>query len=309
MKMKRSQKYTYTDFKAQYRDDDACLDAILKRQLERDPSCHGCGVTPAKFHRITGRRGYACQNCRHHIYPCAGTIFEHSATTLTKWFHAMYLMTATRNGVSAKELERQLGVTYKCAWRIGHQLRLLMAARAKAQHPGPLSGHVEMDETYLGGKTKVKKHGKGEYLKNKSTVFGMVQRKGILRGQVVPNEQKKTLIPIVQANILPGTTVSTDKIRTYRGLNKLGYNHGAVNHQIEEWVRGIHHTNTIEGFWSHLKRGIKSTHASVSRKHLQKYVDEFAYRYNTRHDPGTMFAKMLAQVSNPHDTIEPTSSL
>lgn len=155
-------KYTYVEFKKQYRDDDACLDAILKRQLERDPSCHACGITPAKFHRITGRRGYACQDCGHHIYPCAGTIFDHSPTPLTAWFHAMYLMTATRNGVSAKELQRQLGVTYKCAWRIGHQLRDLMSARDKANTPPQLSGHVEIDETYVGGRkrTGAKRAGK-----------------------------------------------------------------------------------------------------------------------------------------------------
>jgi transposase len=289
-------KYTFKEFQNHYPDDDACLDAILKRQLEKDPSCHGCGVTPAKFSRITGRRGYACQDCGHHIYPCAGTIFEHSSTKLTLWFHAMYLMTATRNGVSAKELERQLGVTYKCAWRIGHQLRILMAARDKANNPGPMTGHVEADETYLGGRLKGAK-GKDQYLANKTTVLGMVERGGYLRGNVVKNERRETLVPIIKANVAPGTTLSTDTHKSHRKLGKHGFNHGAVNHKIEEWVNGIHHTNTIEGFWSHLKRGISSTHVFVSKKHAQKYVDEFAFRYNNRHAPAEMFQRMLAQVS------------
>jgi DNA-directed RNA polymerase subunit RPC12/RpoP len=171
-------KYTIMQFRKQYKDDDACLDSILNRQLQRDPSCHACGVTPAKFHKITGRRAYACQDCGHHIYPCVGTIFEHSSTPLSMWFHAMYLMTATRNGVAAKEIQRQLGVTYKCAWRMGHQLRLLMAARDKVNTPTPMEGHFEIDETYVGGKVK----GKGQrYVGNKTIVMGLVQRGGAFK--------------------------------------------------------------------------------------------------------------------------------
>jgi transposase-like protein len=212
----------------------------------------------------------------------------------------MYLMTATRNGVSAKELQRQLGVTYKCAWRIGHQLRELMAARDKAKNPGPLKGHVEIDETFIGGRIKDKgMHGKGSYMRNKSTVMGIVERKGIVRGKVVPNDRKATLVPVILENVAAGSTVSTDTHISYRKLADLGYLHGKVNHQIEEWVNGIHHTNQIEGFWSHLKRGIRSTHVSVSKQHLQKYVNEFAFRYNNRGEPAEMFHRMLKQVSNP----------
>jgi transposase-like protein len=295
-------KYTYKDFQTEYPDDDACLGAILKRQLAVDPSCHGCGITPAKFHKITGRRGYACQDCGHHIYPCVGTIFDHSSTNLTKWFHAMYLMTATRNGVSAKELERQLGVTYKCAWRIGHQLRQLMSARAKAMKPGPLEGHVEVDEAFVGGKksnTKRRRMPKD----SKAVVFGMVERGGHLRGQVVPDAGTNTLIPVIMDNVMPGSTVSSDEWAVYKHLPKLGYVHGFVKHQADEYVNGIHHTQTLDGFWSHLKRGIRSTHVAVSKKHLQKYVEEFAFRFNNRHAPADMFRRMLAQVSNPQHSL------
>ncbi|MGH8747242.1 MAG: IS1595 family transposase, partial [Burkholderiales bacterium] len=186
-------KYTFAQFKAQYPDDDACLQAIFNRRHSERPACTGCGVSPAKFHKITGRRAYACQDCGYHDYPCAGTIFEHSSTSLMLWFHAMYLMTATRNGVSAKELQRQLGVTYKCAWRIGHQLRELMAARAKAQNPGPLTGHVEADETFVGGRVKGAKL-RPQYMVNKTIVFGVVQRGGTLRGQVVPDQSRASLV-------------------------------------------------------------------------------------------------------------------
>lgn len=295
-------KYTYVEFKKQYKDDDACLDAIMQRRYGENPVCPGCGVIGAKFHKITGRRGYACQDCGHHVYPCAGTIFEHSSTSLTLWFHAMYLLTATRNGVSAKELQRQLGVTYKCAWRIGHQLRDLMAARDKSNTPDKLSGHVEIDETYVGGRKRIgPKHTKrtAKRLDNKSCVMGMVERGGAFKGLVVQNNRSVTLLPVVLKNVQQGTMVNTDTLSSYHSLKKLGYLHEILNHQRDEYVRGIHHTNRIEGFWSHLKRGISSTHVAVSRKHLQRYVDEFSFRYNNRHAPHDMFTRMLNQVSKP----------
>jgi transposase len=287
-------KYTFVEFKNQYPDEDACLDAILQRQLATDPSCHGCGITPAKFHRITGRRGYACQDCGHHIYPCAGTVFDHSSTSLSLWFHAMYLMTSTRNGVAAKELQRQLGVTYKCAWRMGHQLRDLMSARDKATTPTKLSGHVEIDEAFIGGKNLRKGHAAA--LDNKTVVMGMIQRGGALKGRVVETAQKKDLLPVLQECVEKGTQINSDNYSAYRVLGKMGYKHESVNHSAFEWARGIHHTNSIEGFWSHLKRGIGSTHVSISKKHAQRYVDEFAFRYNNRQAPAEMFQRMLAQI-------------
>lgn len=289
-------KFTFQQFQAQYPDDDACLAAILERRYGKADACPQCGIV-GKLTKIAGRRAYACkEGC--HTYPCAGTIFEHSSTPLKLWWHAMYLMTATRNGVAAKELQRQLGVTYKCAWRIGHQLRELMSAREKAQNPSPLSGHVEIDETYIGGKLrKFHGFGKGHYLKNKATVFGMVERNGGVRGHVVPNEKITTLWPIIRDNVETGTTVSTDTHRSYRRLRIMGFQHGRINHDQNEWKRGIHHTNTIEGFWAHLKKGLKSTHVSVSKKHLQRYVDEFAFRYNNREAPAAMFQRLVRQVS------------
>jgi len=296
-------KYTFLQFAAQFPNDDACLDSIKQRRFGEGSACPGCGVVPAKFHRITGRRAYACQDCGHHVYPCAGTIFEHSSTKLTLWFHAMYLMTSTRNGVSAKELQRQLGVTYKCAWRIGHQLRILMAARDKATTPTQLSGHVEIDETLVGGRVRLKKgvkrRGQGQHLENKTIVMGLVERGGAFKGHIVPTGGKASLIPHVLADVAQGSTISTDTHSAYKHLGNMGFTHGAVNHTFEEWARGEYCTNRIEGFWSHLKRGISSTHVSVSKQHLQKYVDEFAFRYNNRKEPAVMFERMLAQVSNP----------
>ncbi len=265
-----AEKFTFKQFQSQYPDDDACLRAIFNRKFGETKHCPSCGVE-SKLVKIEGRRAFACQEgC--HIYPCAGTVFEKSSTKLALWFHAMYLLTATRNGVSAKELQRQLGVTYKCAHRMGHQLRELMAARSAAQNPGPLSGHVEIDETYVGG---YQKREKKNHISNKTVVMGMIERGGSFRGEVIPAATAKRLIPRVLSNVAKGTTISTDSLRSYRTLGKLGYTHGAVNHEAKEWVNGIHHTNSIDGFWSHLKCGITSTHRSVSPQHLQKYVNEF----------------------------------
>jgi transposase len=289
----KTAKYTFKQFQSQYKDDDACLDAILARRYGAVEACPHCGVL-GKLTRIQGRRAYACkEGC--HTYPCAGTIFEHSSTPLALWFHAMYLMTATRNGVSAKELQRQLGVTYKCAWRIGHQLRILMAGRNESNTPTPMTGHIEVDETYVGGIRKGGKRGRGA--EGKTIVFAMLQREGNIKGQVVPNVKRNTLRPIIGANVAQGSIVSSDELRTYRKLSDQGYRHGMVNHSAEQYVNGIHHVNGVEGFWSHLKRGISSTHVSVSGKHLQKYVEEFSFRYNNRQTPEQMFARMLQQVS------------
>lgn len=287
-------KFTFKQFQAEYPNDDACLQAVFDRKFGTEKTCPGCGLIGAKFHKITGRRAYACQDCGQHVYPCVGTPFEHSSTPLTLWFHAMYLMTATRNGVSAKELQRQLGVTYKCAWRIGHQLRLLMTARDAAENPGPLSGHVEIDETFVGGKIR---RSQGTRKSNKTIVLGMVERGGNFKGQVVADTRRASLFPVITKNVAPGTMVNTDSYHAYKSLKKLGYQHEAVNHDAEEWVRGIHHTNSVEGFWSHLKKGIGSTHVAVSSKHLQKYVDEFAFRHNNRHAPAEMFTRLLTHIS------------
>jgi len=291
-------KYPKQQFDQDFPDNDACLDAILKLRYGQEPTCPKCEKA-TKFHRITGRRQYACQYCGHHVAPCAGTVFEHSSTTLSKWFYAMYLFTSSRHGVPAKELERQLGVTYKCAWRIAHQLRKLMM---QADGSSPLSGHVEIDETFVGGKSIQKERilvdGKRRYA-NKSVVFGMMERGGSVRSGTITNVKKSTVAPIIKRHVEPGTTISTDEHMSYKHLTKAGYQHGIVRHWDHEYVRGIHHTNSIEGFWSRLKNSIRGTHVHVSKKHLNKYVAEFSFRYNHRHTPALMFYRLLFGLLQP----------
>ena len=217
-----------------------------------------------------------------------GTPFERSRTPLQKWFYAMYLFTTSRHGVPAKELQRQLGVTYKTAWRMGHQIRKFMGA---VDGDPPLSGHVEADETYIGGRRAGGKRGRGA--PGKTVVFGMLERDGDIMTRVVPNVRRATLERHIVENIKGGTTVSTDELKSYAKITRFGYDHGTVNHSADQWVDGIYHVNTAEGFWSRLKNSIKGTHVHVSAKHLPKYLGEFEYRFNMRHHPEAMFARLL----------------
>src|SRR5271167_4664662 len=256
-------KYTFKQFQAEYPNDAACLAKLMEINYGgTDIVCPGCKQRTA-FHPMSKRRAYACQECGHHVYPCAGTIFHKSRTNLTKWFFAMYLMTSTRHGVAAKELERQLGVTYKCAWRMAHELRKLMAS---ADFGGPLGGdgkHVEIDETVMGGyQSNRVRRAKGS---NKSLVFGMVERDGKMRAGPIPNLSQDTLESIVRGHVKEGTRLTADEWDAYNDL-KHGYEFGRVNHSKKQWVAGVHHTNTIEGHWGHFKRAVRGTHVHISAK-------------------------------------------
>lgn len=290
-------KYTFKQFQAEFPDDDACLAKIMEQKHGgTEITCPGCGAD-SKFSRIKKRRAYACQHCGHHIYPCAGTIFEKSRTPLTDWFFAMYLMTSTRHGVAAKELERQIGCTYKTAWRMAHELRKLMAA---SDDNGPLSGWVEADETYIGGRQRGRRKKDDS---NKTIIMGMVERDGSVRAGPVPNVRKRTLQPVILKNVQRGSIVITDELKSYNSLKKAGpYQHYSVNHSAGEYVWESIHTNTIEGYWSRLKNSIRGTHVHASRKHLWKYVAEFSFRYNMRKDPGAMFSCLIANLARPRLT-------
>jgi transposase-like protein len=286
-------KYTFKQFQAEFPDDRACLEKIMQPLYGGTKFiCPHCKAL-SKFHRLNQRRAYSCDHCGYHIYPCVGTIFEKSRTKLTHWFFALYLMTSTRHGVAAKELQRQIGCTYKTAWRMAHELRKLMA---QADNHQPLSGHIEVDETYIGGKQSRKDaKAKGS---NKTIVMGMTERNGTLRAGLVKNTFHKTLEPIILNNVEEGSTLSTDEGYSTQRLGRV-YNHGRVRHSAKEYVKGIHHINSLEGHWSILKRSIKGTHVHVSGKHLWKYVSEFSYRHNMRECHYTMFHRLVASFSMP----------
>lgn len=284
-------KYTIHDFNRDYPDDDACFVAITEMLYPEGMTCRTCErIRPHS--RITGRRAYACAGCGTHVYPLAGTIFAKSTTPLKSWFYAMYLMASTRCGISAKQLERELGVTYKTAWRMFTQIRKLMA-----EDGGPLSGEVEIDETFIGGRARgqAPKQPDGKLRTGrrpndgKITVIGAVERGGRVHARAVPNRKIENLLPLVVEHVMPTSTVFTDEAHQYKRLPKQGYTHHRINHGARVYVKGNVHTNTIEGFWSLLKNGIVGVHHAVGGKYLQSYVDEYAFRYNHRNDARHMF--------------------
>lgn len=258
------QRYTVKDFNRNFPDDSSCLEWLKNHLFPDGIICSKCGqITP--HHRLTQRRCYSCDYCGTHTYPTANTIFHKSSTSLKSWFYAVYLMSNTRCGVSAKQLERELGVTYKTAWRIFHQIRKLLQEDQKDNDK--LSGEVEADETYVGGKRQGKR---GRGAEGKTIVSGVVERKGKLKAQVVPNVQAKTLMPILKEHILPGSMVFTDELTSYKGIKKAGFNHQRVHHAQKVYVLGDVHTNTIENFWSQFKRSLDGTHHAVSAKYLHR---------------------------------------
>lgn len=267
-------RYTFAQFKEEYPNDDACLESVFENRYGDLKFCPKCGAE-TKFYRVKKRQCYACMHCGHQLYPLADTIFRKSRTSLWNWFYAIYLFSVAKNGVSAKELERHLGVTYKTAWRMCKQIRLLME-----QDKEQLDGDVEVDETYIGGKGKMK-----QKMQNKSVLFGGVERYGMVKAVKIKSAKTKDLLPVVLSSVKPGSNVNSDEWRTYKNLAKQGYSHTTVNHKKLEYVRGECHTNTIEGFWSQLKRSLDGTYHAVSPKYLQSYVDQFVFYYNHRDVP------------------------
>lgn len=284
---------TTREFFKQFPDDETCLNHLFDVRFGQGHACPKC-ERPSNWYRIKAERAYSCQWCGHHLHPTVGTPFEQTRTPLQLWFYAIHLFTTTRHGVSAKELQRQLGVTYKTAWRIGHEIRMHMAA---VDGDEPLGGNgqvVEIDETMVGGVTRGGKRGRGS--PGKTVVMGMLERGGDLVATVVPNIKRNTLQTIIADTVEAGTEIHTDELSSYVGLEGRGYPHRTVSHSAKEYVSPAGVTvNGIENFWRHLKCSIQGTHTSVSGKHLQRYVKEFEFRFNRRSVPASMFASLISE--------------
>lgn len=271
--------------------DDACLEHLFNARFGQGHECPKCERN-AKWYRLKSEQAFSCQWCGHHIHPMVGSIFEKSRTPLQLWFYAIFLFTTSKHGVSAKELQRQLGVTYKTAWRMAALIREHMAA---VDGEAPLGGEgkiVEVDETFVGGKTKGM-----DWRKRKTVVMGMIERDGDAMLKVVPDQSFTSLIPQIKQNIKHGSEIHTDELRTYqKQFHRDHYTHKTVNHSAGEYAtpEGVS-TNQIESFFNHLKKSIAGTHTSVSRKHLERYVKEFEYRFNRRMNPEVMLEELLSR--------------
>jgi transposase len=292
--MKQKASLTIREFFAQFPSDEACVTHLFETRFGQGHMCPKC-ERKANWYRIKAERAYSCQWCGNHLHPTVGTPFEDSRTPLQLWFYAIYLFTTSRHGVPAKELERQLGVTYKTAWRMADLIRKHMA---NVDGEWPLFGEVEVDETYIGGQRKGPAF-KGRSVKNKAVVFGMLQRNGQIMTKVVPNAQKKSLEPVIEENVAKGSTIHSDMLSSYQDMKKLGYNHEMVDHGAGEYVSGLSHVNGLENFWKHLKGSLRGTHISVSKKHIAKYAKEFEFRFNSREKPSAMFPALVSQFPQP----------
>jgi transposase len=282
---------TLKQFQAKFPTDDACLEHLFLTRYGNDVACPKCGQI-GSFHRLTGKPAYTC-NCGHHIHPMAGTPFQDTRTPLTTWFHVMFLFCASRNGVSAKEVQRQIGVTYKTAWRMCNLIRSYMGwvdGDAPLGGDGPSAKPVEVDKAFLGGKDKMGQD-------DKAIVLGMTERQGDVMTRIIPGRDWFSINRAMKDNVIEGSTVYTDDAKAFKSVKFMGYRHDSVNHSAKEYVRGPVHTNTIEAFWSHLKRSIAGTYVSVSKKHLQTYLHEFEFRHNLRKQPHLMLDALLQAFS------------
>jgi transposase len=290
-------RYTVKDFNNEFPDDASCLAYIAEQRYPGGVTyCQKCGKD-RKHHRVGNRTAYACDHCGRHIYPLAGTIFEKSTTPLKTWFYAMYLMGSTRCGISAKQIQRETGVTYKTAWRMFNRIRSLLA-EGDLQLEGPT---VEIDETYVGGKRKGTRGRPMRGDRIKTPVVAIVERKGRVIAKALPDATSSSIFPLVRNHVIPGSVIYTDEYQPYKKLPELVGNdgepmklqHDTVSHHRGEYVRGKVHVNSVEGFWMLVKTGIRGVYHSVSTKYLQNYLDEYTFRYNRRHMGNQQFRSIL----------------
>ena len=266
-----------------FKDEQTCKTYLEKQLWGETPACPHCGSL--KVYRTN--RGFKCGEklCMKKFSVTVGTIFENSKISLRTWFAAMYLIASHKKGISSLQLHRDLGVSQKTAWFMLHRIR-----EALRQKNSPLlTDVVEVDETFVGGKNKNRhahkkvKESQGRSVKDKTPVVGIMQRGGKVTTLVVKDTKAESLHPFIVNSVKSGSIVITDEWRAYKGLD--GFSHVVINHNEGEYVRGAFHNNTIEGFWSLLKRGIYGIYHQVSPRHLPRYCHEFEYRYNSRKIP------------------------
>lgn len=268
----------------------SCLDHLMRTRFGERHACEKCGKD-AKFYRVKARRSYAWEHCGAQVYPTANTPFDRTRTSLRDWFHVMFLFTTSRSGVAAKEVERQIGVTYKTAWRMCHEIRKYMAMIDGDDFIGGAGKVVEVDESFFGGTIR---NGLGNYRANKTIVMAMHEKGGKVVTAIVPNTKRAALWAEIEANVARGSILHTHEYTSYRSITLRGYRHQRVNHSANEWVAKDGTTvNSVEGFWSQLKRSINGTHIHVSGKHLAKYLGEFEFRHNRRQFPHLMLDELM----------------
>jgi transposase-like protein len=296
--------YTLLEFMQEFPDDATCLEWLWRNRYSEDGEhayCEKCEQERIfeRYDTTQHRQSWTCTGCGNHLHPTAGTIFEKSSTSLHLWFYAMYLITSTRCGISAKQLERELGVTYKTAWRIFNKIRSELMSQDNEPQLGA-KAPVEVDETYVGGKPRYRspmsKKGRGT---RKTCVIGAVERGGRVFAKKIDSIQIGTMTGFITEKVLPKSEVFTDELPSYNDVSDHGYRHRRIRHSERVYVMGDVHTNTIEGFWSLVKRGIGGVYHSVSAKYLDSYLSEYVWRYNQRLTGEAYFRLLLLRSAKP----------
>lgn len=274
-----------TQFNEQFPTSDHCLDYLWQMHYSAKP-CMTCGLIDG-FHKLPNRPAYQCQ-CGAQIYPLANTPFHKSTTDLRTWFLAIFFMTNTRSGMSALQFQRISGVTYKTAWRIFKQVRLMMGDDNEL-----LNNDVEVDEAYMHPNPQRRSTAKPH---NSQVIFGMVERGGRARIKHVKSSGVRILIPEIQKNIGQAATIYSDEHGAYRMLGRRGYQHETINHSLKKFVVGRVHTQNVENFWSQFKRGMYGVYRHCDPAYLQHYANEYAFRYSNRKNDIPMFNLVLKRL-------------
>lgn len=306
-KKHKPNEYTVRDFQQEFPNDDACLEWLWRHLHSEDGShafCPKC-QKERRFHRVKSRQSYSCDSCGQHVHPTAGTIFHKSTTPLTLWFHAVFLLSQTRCGISAKQLQREIGVTYKTAWRMFNLIRQYLMDEDDGT---PLRGEVEVDESSWGGKIRAGDRSRAatstarrqeamERVKNRPTIFAMVERGGRVRAVVLPNRSKDAIRTALRENVSPDAILFTDEWAMYDELGREFAEHHTIRHKDAIYADGHVHTQTVEGFFGNVKRGLSGVQHNVSRRWLQTYVSEFAFKYSHRDEAVPMFRLLLNRIA------------
>ncbi|MEI9961320.1 MAG: IS1595 family transposase [Limisphaerales bacterium] len=287
---------TLAEFLAHFNNEEVCREHFAAIRFAKGEYCPHCNYN--EIYKFAGGKRYRCAKCKQDFTIKTGTVFGESKISLHKWFIAIYLLSTSGKGISSVQLAKQVGVTQKTGWFIDHRIR-----EAMQQNGGQLFGRVEADETFIGGlsknmhKKKREATIKGTGGTGKTAVFGMRSRGGEVRAQVVRTVGSVDLHREIKNNLAQGATLYTDMWVAYRGLN-VQFNHSTVDHGAKEYVNGDCHTNGIESFWALFKRGYHGIYHHMSRKHLQRYVNEFTFRLNRR-DRGMqqVFSDLVARVA------------